>query len=266
MKKLFQSDDGNAVVQLVDIENTMRLLVVLYKAQTAKPIKPETMVRWRKTLASCRMQHADFGMIFGWFLSEYNGNEYLQVCFKSATAIKTHFRELRLEYAKHSRKNLIVPETSSVDEDLLNSATEEVIKALPSWGVAHLHVRYAVWEYLELCVKVEEILFDIREKTANKLQVIAEICVPAMLKGVQEHYLSHYVAHITSLLEWSTWSGELAGTKLNISLQYPQRIKDLLNHNKNKMEGLENATYSGIRDGIVGQLVAEANHESNQGQ
>lgn len=262
MKKLFQSDDGNAVVQQVDIDNTTKLLVVLYKAQTARPITPDTMVRWRKTLASCRVQYADFGTIFGWFLSEYTKSNYLQTCFRSATAIKTHFRELRLEYTKHSRKNLLIPETSVVDEELLNSTTEEVIKLLPEWGTTREHVRYAVWEYLLLCADVEEILLETRENTKNTHQVIAEICVPAMLSGVQEHYLSFYVNHIKTLLEWPEWSGEVANTKLNITRQWPQRIKGLLNHNIKKTEGLGMSAYSGVRDGIMSRLITEAYYEN----
>ncbi len=262
MKKLFQTDDGNAVVKQIDIDNTAKLLTVLNKAQTARSVTPNTIMQWRKTLAACRVHNADFQTIFEWVISNYTKNEYLQTCFRSATAIKTHFRELRLEYTKYSRKTLLIPETATINEELLDKTTEEVIKSLPGWGATYAHVRYAVWEYLEVCADVEELLFETQRNAHNKSQVVAEICVPAILKGMQEHYLSFYVEHITELLEWKQWYGEIAGTKLNINRQNPQRIKGLLNHNIKKMEGLESSTYTAVCDGIVKRLIAEAQYAS----
>lgn len=267
MKKLFQTEDKDVHISDIDRENTTALLKVLYKTKTLKlPTNNATERRWERALAKCRSTYKDFDVVFKWFIEKYPSSAYLQNCFKSGTAVRDHFRELRLEREKSCKRFLEIPDTTIIDDDMLEATTQSVMELVPEWATKVPHVRYAVWEYLTLLADIEEYLFDIRAKTVNTNQLLSEICVPAMLQGIHENYVSHYVEFVTHLLKWTDWSGELAGTKLNISRKNPQRVKALLDANIKKMEGVEYSTYSGLRDGIMGTLAREAKDESDEGE
>lgn len=227
MRSLFDATGGGSPAgryENIDLENAKKLKETMVSCGKGVGRKTSES-KWATELYRCRKKYPDFDEVFRWFCANYKTNSHLRASYQSAAKFYSSFQEIRFESKNARKRRFSIPENTNVPDDLIDDLYDQARERFPEYGATDDHLRYACWEFLELCSEADEWLVNYKKAIRQRVPVLAKEVIPRVIQIMENHYNDIFLDNLQDKLDWEQWNGRLANTANNISLKHPFRFR-----------------------------------------